>query len=187
MSIAIGLLASLLVGAPDTTIVLGRLERDLTGDGTPEVLSVVAAGPSVDSLTYVRFTIESAGRTLYQFRLAPLTRTIGYDAGRRTLSSTEHRARLRNFPSWFFHESKFQQPAAFVASLRQSARLHIREIPAVMTRHRDRSDSSNAAAVWQEMQNAPITVFTFSPGGDEIVAIGWSQRTQRFYRLLECC
>jgi hypothetical protein len=30
-------------------------------------------------------------------------------------------------------------------------------------------------------------IFTFSPGGDELVAIGWSARAGRFYRLLECC
>jgi len=32
-----------------------------------------------------------------------------------------------------------------------------------------------------------VTIFTFSPGGDAIVAIGWSARAGRFYRLLECC
>src|SRR5687767_4230232 len=113
------------VAASDTTIVLARVERDLTGDGAPEVLSVVAAGPSVDSLTDVQFTIDAEGRTLYQFRLAPLTRTVGYDGGRRSISAQEHRARLRDFAGWFFAESKFQRPAAFVDFLRQSLRAHV--------------------------------------------------------------
>jgi hypothetical protein len=184
---SIAILASIVVAASDTTIVLARLERDLTGDDAPEVLAVVAAGPSIDSLTNVQFTIEAAGRMLYQFRLAPLTRTVGYDGGRRSISAQEHRARLRDFAGWFFAESKFQRPAAFVNFLRRSLRLHIPEIPAVMTRYRHARDSSDAATIWKEMQSSPVTIFTFSPGGDAIVSIGWSARTRSFYRLLECC
>ena len=35
--------------------------------------------------------------------------------------------------------------------------------------------------------DSPVTIFTYSPGGDAIVAIGWSAKAGRFYRLLECC
>ena len=41
--------------------------------------------------------------------------------------------------------------------------------------------------IWQDIQTAAVTIFTFSPGGDEVVAIAWHAGTARFYRLLECC
>ena len=90
------LIALTVVLQPDTTVVLGLVGRDLTGDGKPEILRVLGVGPTIDNLE-ATFTVESAGTTLYRF------------------------------------------------------------------------------------------TFTFSPGGDAIVAIGWSARAGRFYRLLECC
>ena len=54
----------------DPTIVLGLVERDLTGDGKPEVMRLVGVGP-IDNLA-VTFTVESAGRTIYRFELLGL-------------------------------------------------------------------------------------------------------------------
>lgn len=87
--------------AADTTVLIGRAERDLTGDGKPEVLQLVGVGRTIDSLD-VTLTITSGGRTIFRSGFAPLTRRI-------------------------------------------------------------------------------------SPGGDAIVAIAWSARDQRFYRIMECC
>jgi hypothetical protein len=170
----------------DTTVILGFVERDLTGDGKPETLRVVGVGHTVDSLA-VTFSIESSGRAIYRFSLAPLTRTVGFDAGRRTVSADEHRARLKEFGPWFFAEGKFQSPSAFVDSLRVWARGRVAQIPEVIARDRQPTDSISAILIWQDIQNPGGTIFTFSPGGDAIVAIGWSARAQRFYRLLECC
>jgi hypothetical protein len=173
----------------DTTVVLGQLERDLTGDGKPEVLRVVGVGRSVDSLE-VTFTIASGASgadTIYRARLAPLTRTVGYDAGRRLLSATEHRDRLAEFGRWFFEPRKFTSPAAFVDELRAMAPGRVVEIPEVIERDRSRSDARSGADIWTELSRAPITVFMFSPGGDTLFAIGWSPMGSRFYRLLECC
>jgi hypothetical protein len=61
------------------------------------------------------------------------------------------------------------------------------EIPRVMERDRDVSDSVAGSVIWQEIYSAPVTIFWFSPGGDRIEAIGWNARAGRFYRLLECC
>jgi len=170
----------------NTTVVLGLVERDLTGDGKPETLRVVGVGPTIDNLD-ATFTIESAGRTIYRFKLAPLTRTVGFDAGRHVISAAQHRARLREFGRWFFAEQKFQRPAEFVDSLRVMARLRVPEIPDVIARDRQASDTRAGSVIWQEIRNAPVTIFTFSPGGDAIEAIGWSTRAGRFYRLLDCC
>lgn len=171
---------------PETTITLGQVERDLTGDGRAELLRVVGVGQTIDNLN-AEFTIESAGTIAYRFKLQPLTRTIGFDAGRRVLSAEEHRVHLKAFGQWFFAEHKFQRPAEFVDGLRVSAPGRLAEIPDVITRDRQNSDTRAGSEIWEEIVKSSATIFAFSPGGDEIVAIGWSARAGRFYRLLECC
>jgi len=180
------LIASAVSFQPDTTVVLGLVERDLTGDGKPETLRVVGVGPTIDNLD-ATFTIESAGKTIYRFKLERLTRIVGFDAGRQVLSAEQHRARLTELRQWFFAEEKFQRPAEFVDSLRVSARLRVPEIPDVIARDKQPSDTRDGGEIWEEIRKSPVTIFTFSPGGDAIVAIGWSTRAGRFYRLLECC
>ena len=54
------LIASTVVLQADATIVLGMIERDLTGDGKPELLRVVGVGPTIDNLD-VTFTVENDG------------------------------------------------------------------------------------------------------------------------------
>jgi len=186
MTIAWLLASSVLWLQPNTTVVLGLAERDLTGDSKPEALRVVGAGPASDNLD-VTFTIESEGKTIYRFTLAPLTRATGFDAGRRNLSAAQHRARLDEFPRWFFGKEKFQRPAEFVDSLRLSAPLRVDEIADVIARDRHPAETRDGAEIWKEILSSPVTIFTFSPGGDTLVAIGWSARAGRFYRLLECC
>ena len=170
----------------DTTIVLGLTERDLTGDGSAETLLVIGVGRTIDDLN-ADFTIESAGTTVYRFKLQPLTRTVGFDAGRRVIPAEEHRVRLNEFGRWFFAQEKFQQPAEFVDSLRASAPGRLAEIPDVIARHRQDSDPRSGGAIWDEILKSPTTIFTFSPGGDAIAAIGWSTVAGRFYPILECC
>ncbi len=77
-----------------TTVGLGTVERDLTGDGLPEILSLIGRGQTIDSME-VTFLITSAGVALYDTRWH-VTRTVGFDAGRRQLSAAEHRARLKD-------------------------------------------------------------------------------------------
>ena len=67
------------------------------------------------------------------------------------------------------------------------ARLRVAEIPDVIARDRQPSDTRDGNEIWEEILRSPVTIFTFSPGGDVVVAIGWSARAGRFYRLLECC
>jgi hypothetical protein len=169
-----------------TAVVLGVAERDLTGDGKPEILRLVGTGPAIDDLA-VTFTIESAGRTIYRYELEPLTRTVGFGAGRQVISAEQHRARIKEFGPWFFAEEKFQRPDEYVATLRVQAPGRLAEAPEVVARDRQGSDTRSGGDIWQEIQDASVTIFTFSPGGDAIVAIGWSAKAGRFYRLLECC
>jgi hypothetical protein len=170
----------------DTTLVLGHAERDLTGDGKPEILRVVGVGPTIYDLG-VTFTIESAGKTIYRYDMGRMTRTVGYDAGRHVISEEQHRARLDEFGQFFFHENKFQQPAEFIGGWRKQAPGRLAETPSVIERDRSPSDKISGSVIWDEIQNAPVTIFTFSPGGDLIEAIGWNARAGRFYRLVSCC
>ncbi len=198
----------------DTAVILGVVERDLTGDGRPEVLRLSGVGQSTDSLD-VTFVIESSRDTLFRTRLFPLTRILGFDAHPRRLSPVEHRARLDQFGSWFFGDGKFARPAEFVEQMRSQAPRMITDIPYVIARDRRRQlvidslraaghpsseaernapslsrvglDSADAVDAWMRIQSSGITVFTYSPGGDVVTAIAWSARDRRFYRLWECC
>lgn len=215
--LVVAALASIMPVRADTTIVLGTVERDLTGDGTPEVLRLVGVGQSLDSLD-VTFTIASSGEVVSRMSLPPITRTVGFDAGRRELSASEHRAHLDEFADWFFADANFKQPDELVAWMRHGLPGHIPRIPEVIDRDRRRqlvldsllrtghppaeaertarslvgppgapSDTARAVATWQEIQSIGVTVFEFSTGGDGVTAIVWSARDQRFYQLLECC
>lgn len=133
------------------------------------------------------FTIESAGKTMYRYDMQRMTRTVGYDAGRHVISEAQHRTGIKEYGPWFFGKEKFQRPKEFVEFLRTSARGHIAEIPNVIDRDRQSTDRVPGTVIWEEIQQAPVTIFTFSPGGDRIVAIGWHARTGRFYSLLSCC
>ena len=59
-------LLSVLASPPiaDTTVNFAVVERDLTGDGTPEVLSLTGVGKTLDELA-VTFVIRSSGQVLY--------------------------------------------------------------------------------------------------------------------------
>src|SRR5258708_26552208 len=109
--------------APDTTVDVSVVQRDLTGDGVPDTLSLTGRGGTIDSLE-VTFAIASSGRTIYETKWR-VTRVVGFDAGRRTLSAGEHRSRLNDLSRFFFADTKFMSPQGFVAKLRSSARLHI--------------------------------------------------------------
>src|SRR3989442_2118691 len=84
------LLATVLASTPvlsDTTVRLGIVERDLTGDNVPEILSLTGRGQTVDSLE-VTFTITSSGRTLFETKWSE-TRAVGLYAGPPGLSPTQ--------------------------------------------------------------------------------------------------
>ena len=181
--------AALIVGLPsqpDTTVFLGQVERDLTGDGKAETLRVVGVGRTLDSLD-VTFTIAAGDSVIFRTRLAPLTRTTGFDADRRIISIREHQARLAAFADWFFDSTHFVSPSAFLDDLKRSAPGRIAEIASVADRDRRPQEGRRGTAIWEEIRQSRVTIFTFSPGGDALTAIGWSRHARRFYRLLECC
>lgn len=194
MTLPLTLLAALAFGAPaptDTVFVLGTVERDLIGDGRAEVLRLVAAGRSMDSLD-VTYSILSDRAILYTDRMVPLTRRTwgGYDAGRRMSSVSEHRTKVDSFADWFFGDGKFMSPDGFVEYLRGTGGRDIPLIPQVIDGDRAEgtpSDMARAASTWEEIQRSAVTIFTYSPGGDRVRAIAWSKRDQRFYQLWECC
>ncbi len=172
--------------ASDTAVSLGTVQRDLTGDGVPEVLRLVGTGRSLDSLS-VTFSIESAGRVLYADTF-PLTRVAREPGRPRAPSHAEYRARLAEFGREFFDDKKFMSPAQFLVALRQEGRAHVAEIPELIgSVRRAPGDTASGETVWQEIQQAGLTVFEYSPGGDRVTAVVWSARDCTFYQILECC
>ena len=171
------------LAAHDTTTTFGVVERDLTGDGIPEVLTLSGTGSSIDSLE-VSFTIQSSRRNLYSLTWR-LTRASFNP--RRRISDAELRTHLTEYGKAFFADSKFMSPTGFRSWLRTSARLHISETPEVIAREMTPNNLPRARTIWGEMQAVGVTVFQFSPGGDAIKVIGWSPTDDRFYDLLECC
>jgi hypothetical protein len=198
----------------DTVVVLGTVERDLTGDGAAEVLRLVGTGESIDSLD-VTFSIASAGTIIYQTRLWPLARTRAPGTDRRALTPDAHRAHLKEFAASFFSDSNFMTPDQFVVEVRSWGARFEPGIPEAIardhrlqlivdslsdmghtradaeTRARSSLDTSADVAIgitrWEAIQASDVTVFVFSPGGDRVHAIAWGARDRRFYQLVECC
>ena len=171
----------------DTTIILGQIRRDLTGDGDPEDLTLFGFGWSTDSLD-VTLVIESRGRLLYRSQLRPLTPTNGPGGKRQPRSSQEHEAYLAEYGSWFFGPSKFMKPLEFERSWRAMAPRRVDAIPSTLPKEvGSAADTLRGAEVWREMHRIDVTIFEFSPGGDGITAIAWSPTHKRFLRLVECC
>lgn len=170
----------------DTTVVLGSVNRDLTGDGKPETLRLAGTGRSVDSMQFT-FTIDDAGRTIYraQIHLPPRSE---YDRDARSRRMDYHAWLKDDVGKYFFDERKFRTPSGFVAMLREHAESHTREIASVIARDRSSPpDFATANEIWNEIQRSGVTTFEFSQGGDAFTVIAWSVRDQRFYRLIECC
>lgn len=165
---------------PNEPFELGSVERDLTGDGAPELLRLTAVGPAIDALDIV-LTIESAGEVVYEYRLTPLARTVGFDAGQHELSAEAHEARVREFAPEFFVPQRFRSAADFVAEWRTAPRL-LAALPVVIERDRPAGEVRDGETIWREIQASPVTIFSFSPGGDRVEAIAWSARARRFYR-----
>jgi hypothetical protein len=184
-------LASLIFAAvaatSDTTLILGVVHRDLTGDGKAEILTLTGVGRTVDSLD-VSLTIESGRSVVYRYSLWPVTRKIGVSRDQGGRSATEHRAWLSWYGRWFFGETKFKSPDAFKRDWGEWARARLEAVAEVIARDGGfGDDTTRGAAIWTEIQRNQVTIFEFSPGGDTIVAIGWSESDRRFYRLVECC
>ncbi len=171
----------------DTTDVLASRSVDLTGDGQAEVLEVIGIQRSPDSLD-VSFVIRAPRGLLYEAPLAPLTRTVGFDAGGRRLSVAEYQDLVDGYGDFFLSENKFRTATEFEDYLRRSAPRHVSAITDVMARASEGSlDRAGASLVWNSIKRRGGKVFEYSPGGDGIVAIAWSQKNERFYRLIECC
>jgi hypothetical protein len=181
------LLVSAVAMQSDTTVVLGMVERDLTGDGKPEVLRLVGTGKTIDSLD-VALSIESFGKTVYRMSLAPLTRRVGFDADRRMRTHAQQRKRVAEFGRWFFGDNKFLRPAAFLSSWGSQAPGRLAKIPEYIARDGAfYPDTVRAKFIWSEIQRSGVRIFEIASGGDAVVAIGWSGRDRRFYRVMECC
>ena len=123
-------------------------------------------------------------------RIGALTpRTVGFDAVAGVISAEAHRARHQRVRPVILSRREVSTTRRICGlAWRVRHRLRLAEIPGGLhARDRQVSDTVDVSVIWQEIQKAPVTIFTFSPGGDALVSIGWHVHTGRFYRLLECC
>ena len=92
---------------PDTVLTVGEVHRDLTGDGVPERLALIARGSAGDSVEF-HFTVDSSGELLYE---RTWTLTSFYDDSGRELSREEMVGRVdewvADFRAWFFRDGSF--------------------------------------------------------------------------------
>lgn len=168
----------------DTVFVLGSRSVDLTGDGRPEIVEVVAEGESMDSLD-LTLSIRSDGNTIFNQRLSPLEVFLGG-----TELPEERQSRLEALTAFFLNEEKFMSPGEFVAWLESSLPRHVERIPEVIAEGRTEQGVLDAIAprvIWEDMKERGNAIFQFATGGDGITAIGWSVIDERFFHLLECC
>jgi hypothetical protein len=186
VGLVFGLFASVALRA-DTTIVLGKVERDLTGDGRSEVLTIIGTGKTIDSLG-VTLTITSDGKTVYRLELMPITRRIGFDGVAEFRTAAAQRKFVGDFGGWILNRRNFRSPSEFVTEWRDQSPGRIREIPEYIARDGGfLSDTARATKLWTEIQRTNVTIFEFSAGGDSVIALAWSASDRRFYRVMECC
>lgn len=176
---------------PDTTVVIGSVERDLTGDGRPELIRLEGSGASVDSLA-ASLTIESAdGELLYEAVHVPFTRHVGFDAGRRRLSEEEYEDYLREYAQFFFGPEKFQTPREFEALWTRRARHRLDVLPATIAdeaaRRSIQLSEDEAQRLWEAIRERDVRIFEFSPGGDGVVPLVWIEELGAFVELVACC
>jgi hypothetical protein len=162
--------------------------QDVTGDGRPDTLRLIGTVPdfSKDSIVPI-LTIETNGQIVYEQRLDPITRAVGFDGGRRILTGDEYREHIREFATSFLDASQFRPAAAFRARLQSAMPAHVARIGQIIEADRPPSDGRSGEEIWREIEDSDVPVFTYSPGGDALVAIAWSATARRFYKLLSCC
>jgi hypothetical protein len=99
----------------NTTIVLASTERDVTGDGKPEVLSLIGVGRSADDLRVI-FSVGESGRELYRANVALLTHSE-FDRKLRSVLRMGYGAWLKDVGRSFFAGAKFKPPEIFLKQM----------------------------------------------------------------------
>jgi hypothetical protein len=190
---------TLLGSMPDTALVLGSREIDMTGDGRPETLVLLGIGPSLDSLD-LTFQIIADDRIVFAAAMRPLTRRIVADGQPRFRTPSEQLDYVAEYGRSFFADSRFVPAPRFLESYNRGTNPPSRRIPDVIARHRvayranplggldlgPAADTTGAGSVLQEILAGGRPVFRISIGYDNTTEIAWSRLDQRFYRLIAC-
>lgn len=167
------------------------VERDLTGDGTREVLEVRAVGDSSDSLT-VTFRILADGREIYAHEW-PSRAYFGEDPGEEERRDAHVRSALARFFDRGFETVTNTHPfmgAPLPATWRPSPQSD--DPRQWIARALDESgagtgDLAEVQAIWDEMVERGTLGFAFSTGGEDRRRIAWSPRRGRFFVIWSCC
>lgn len=186
-----------------------RIQRpeDLTGDGTPEKLSVAATGPAVDSLD-VRLEIRTPGDSLLylaRWTSAAYLKYLHGDSVTAAMRETEIKKQLRAvLADSAFGSGPARTPRvdrAAMSAMRDAIEYDLREhdwrsmhsvpdtAPLPPTGHEGMEHTKVSPALVDSLvgELSGARSFRYFMGGEETYAIAWSPTQHRFVRVFACC
>jgi hypothetical protein len=181
-------------------------QRDLTGDGRPELVAVTARGPRYDGLDIVLVVTDAAGDTLwtdawssdYYFHNDPLEGKSAQEIATIVQDHVDDAVAERRFQRGMPEGMTGGDPAEM---MRESVRDHLAELDWRRGVDLDPVDPTPQEA-WQRidpqtvvMERVDVVVdellqgptYLYFAGGEASYVIGWSAREQAFVRLFACC
>jgi hypothetical protein len=192
--------------ADDSPVFEDERSFDLTGNGLPERITVVAAGPSYDSLR-IRLAISTAeDTTLY---VDGWDSSYYYEHVVQRPPATQLQSEVRGHLTELLRDAAFKPPAivdgtrnpAGVMPDLEALRWDIAErswrrsagLPDTVPLHAQAWDEINQLVVPEadleqlaaELAKQPS--FTYYAGGEVVHTIAWSERERRFIRIRSCC
>lgn len=186
-----------------------RIQRreDLTGDGTPELLTVSATGPAIDSLD-VRLEIRVSGDSLLylaRWSSAAYLKYVHGDSVTAQMRESEIKKQLRAvLADTAFGIGPGRTPAvdrAAMAAMRDAITYDLREhdwrsahavadtapLPPAGYQGMERTKVSTALVDSLVGELSGARSFRYFKGGEETYAIAWSPTQHRFVRVFACC
>jgi hypothetical protein len=181
-------------------------QRDLTGDGRPELVAVTARGPRYDGLDVTLVVTSAAGDTLwtdawssaYYFHYDPVEGKTDQEVATIVQDHIDDAVSERRFQRGMPDGMTGGDPSTM---MRESVRYHLAELDWRRRVDLEPSDPTPQEA-WQRidpqtvvMERVQVVVdellqgptYLYFAGGEASYVIGWSAREQAFVRLFACC
>ena len=188
--------------------------RDLTGDGVPDTLILLAAGARIDSLR-ITFDIRSQGRRLYHETWLS-TWYFQYDAPIDSIAEPVKRTRVFHHLREFFRAENYAvldtagagkpwKPTEGDDDPRSTIAFNVRyeHVLDSLTQAHVAQDSAESLVrryaltapidtqyivrAWQDLVRRRPMTFTFFSGGEDTRTIVWSAIVRRFVVVFSCC
>ena len=178
----------------------GHRSRDLTGDGTPETITVTVTGPRADSATAHLSIVGSSGDTLYQDRWN--TSFYFHYVDRATFTDSAATALVVAHLRRVLSDSAFTTPRGALTLPDRDAVLYDLKEQAVRERYGIPAGTPLQPAQHDEMNSTPIPsarvdslltelkqqpTFMYHAGGEITYILSYSPTLKRMVRIFSCC